>query len=106
MGILLVGALAGLVMGCTSVKITRSTGGDVAVDASSFMSSVDGLQASVTDQNGFTTTWAIQKGGVDQSISTLAAGLVDVTKVVAPLMLARQPTNSVATTNAAAKPAP
>ena len=45
-------------------------------------------------------------GNTLKKLTTLAAGLVDVTKVVAPLMLARQPTNSVATTNAAAKPAP
>ena len=91
--------------GCTHVKGSRTANGVLTIDASSFMTSVDGMQFAVTDANGFTTTLDLQKAGMDnQALTTVTGGLLKMAELGATFAV-KAPTNSAPNTNVpSAKP--
>ncbi len=83
-----------LLSGCTVVRGLRTPEGQLSIDATSFMTSVDGMQFSCTDKDGFTTTLDLQKAGVDnQALTTVTSGLLKMAELGA--FLAAPPTNTV-----------
>lgn len=89
--------------GCASVngKRTDKDGNTLAINSTRFLWTTEGLDAKVTDENGFTFELSAKKDSADaQAITASFNGLGDVLSKLAPFLLAGQNgTNAPVTTN-------